>query len=427
MLRMKNERLITIHNSSNINQTRGTAVFDEMMQLLLLAVTAACLPHGANSFSPPRSRSLLPLFFSSSLNQEQPKNTHVVSSSLQKIGVDNVNSSTGDQDTLLKFSRDIKKVLHELRGSTIDPTIPQYLIQTSSQLSYSKTWTLTDWEKQYSRKRYLRYILFFPKSRLLRRIAPQQTALFIWTLASIWIEDHLFIKSKVSVAALSTISTFLAFLLTLRSNQSLSRLDEGRKLWSKTVLKTREMSQLISAFIYPVDKQLALMLARHVSIFGWLLKSELRLSTKESVADIVRTILPNQFDAEYVLSQRQKANAVVSRIRQVIHHLAKDHRLSTAEEIALDHTAQSLSEIITASGRIRASPIPTLYTSHASRLLVFYLVCLPPALYCSGLDRITTTIITMVVGYAMIGLDELSHLCKDLKLFSVYSNLETHL
>lgn len=202
----------------------------------------------------------------------------------------------------------------------------------------------------------------------------------------------------------------MAFLLTLRSNHSLSRLETARNLWSKVVLNTREMASMIAAFVYPVDKQLALMLARHVSLFGWLLKSQLRFVKKDDVVELVRTMLPDKRDADYVLSQRQKTVAVVTRIRQVLAHLGKQHRLTTAEEIALDHTAHALSDVITSTGRIRASPIPTLYTSHTSRLLVFYLFCLPPAVHMSGLDGIMTTLLTMVVGFAMFGLDEISHL-----------------
>ena len=101
------------------------------------------------------------------------------------------------------------------------------------------------------------------------------------------------------------------------------------------------------------------MLCRHVALFGWLLKSQLRSSKKDEVVDIVRVMLPNKKDADYVLSQRQKTVAVITRIRQVISVLGKEHRLTTAEEIALDHTAHSLSEAITSTGRIRSSLIPT--------------------------------------------------------------------
>lgn len=240
---------------------------------------------------------------------------------------------------------------------------------------------------------------------------PQQLGLLIWTILSVYIEDQFLstYKPKIPLSALGTISTFVGFLLTLRSNQALSRLTEARTLWSKVILNTREMSSLIASFIYPVDKQLALLLGRHVALFGWLLKSQLRFTKKDDVVELVRAMLPKR-DADYLLSQRQKTVAVITRIRQVLAHLGKAHKLTTAEEIALDHTAHALSEAITSTGRIRASPIPTLYTSHTSRLLVFYLFCLPPALHLSGLDGIMTTVLTMVVGFAMFGLDEISHL-----------------
>ena len=315
-----------------------------------------------------------------------------------------------ETDSLLKFSRDVEYVLYELRGLESDPYIPKHLMGGPSTLSYSKTWTLDDWEFHNSRLRYFRYLKNLPRSRLLRRIMPQQMVLLLWTFICIFGSKNVLSTQKIPLPALGTVSTFVAFLLTLRCNQGLSRLDEARRLWSKVILNTREMAQLISAFVYPVDKQLALMLGRHVALFGWLLKSQLRFTKKDEIVDIVRTMLPNKRDADFLLSQRQKTVAVVTRIRQVISVLGKQHRLTTAEEIALDHTAHALSEAITSTGRIRASPIPTLYTSHASRLLMFYLFSLPPSLSLSGLDNTMTILLTMVVGFAMFGLDEISHL-----------------
>ena len=189
---------------------------------------------------------------------------------------------------------------------------------------------------------------------------------------------------------------------------------EARNHWSKVVLNTREMANMIMVFIYPIDKQLALMLGRHVSLFGWLLRSDLQFvradKDRADKVELVRTMLPNRQDADYVLSQRQPPVAIITRIRQVLAHLGKTHRLSTAEEIAIEHVVHALSDSVTKTGTLRAAPIPTLYTSHTSRLLVFYLSCLPTALKLSGLDTITTTMLTMVIGFAMIGLDEISHL-----------------
>ncbi len=374
------------------------------------------------SYAPvPRPTRLLPRISSShrSNNVSLLKaiaNEHALLSESSK----DVHEQASNKDSLIAFSKDIKHVLHELRGSPTDPTIPK-LFRNAKRLSYSNTWTLEDWERHYSRRRYFRYIIKFPKSRLLSRTAPQMITLTLWSILSIWIEDKFIVKKTVPLTSLGIVSSFVAFLLTMRSNMGLSRLDEGRKLWSKVVLQSREMAHLISAFIYPHDKQLALMLARHVACFGWLLKSQLRFVSEDDIASIVNTMLPNKTDASYVMNHRQKPIAVVMRIRQAIHYLGKQGALTTAEEMALDHTAHSLSEVVTSTGRIRASPIPTLYTSHTTRLLTFYLFFLPPALYWSGLDAMVTILVTWAVGFAMLGLDELSHLCEQpfrRKLFS---------
>ena len=344
-----------------------------------------------------RKASLLNVAVSSDVNGVRPDSDHIP-------------ASDSGKDSLSAFAKDVKHVLHVLRESPTDPTIPKLFRR--KRLSYSNTWTLEDWERHSSRKRYFRYIIKYPKSRLLRRTAPQMVTLTLWGFLSIWIEDNFFLKKTIPLTSLGIVSSFVAFLLTMRSNMGLSRIDEGRKIWSKVVLQTREMAHLISAFVYPSDKQIALMLARHIACFGWLLKSQLRFVTEEDIADIVNTMLPNKEDAQYVMNHRQKPIAVVMRIRQVIHLLAKQGKLTTAEEIALDHSAHSLSDIVTSTGRIRASPIPTLYTSHTTRLLTFYLFFLPPALHWSGLDTYVTMLVTWAVGYAMLGLDELSHLCE---------------
>ncbi|EJK48195.1 hypothetical protein THAOC_33029 [Thalassiosira oceanica] len=283
-----------------------------------------------------------------------------------------VPSGDGTKDTIQRFAADVQHVLHNLRGSELDPDIPAH--------------------------------------RILKRIFPQQCALLAWCLVSVWLKDHYFKPRPLPLSSLGTVSTFVAFLLTLRSNQALERLKLGRELWSRVILDTREMASLVMAFVYPVDKQLALMLARHVALFGWLLKSQLRFVRRDDVVELVRAMLPNKKDADYVLSQRIKTVAVITRIRQVLAHLGKQHKLTTAEEIAIDHSAHALSSLITSTGRLRATPIPTLYTSHTSRLLLFYLFSLPPALHASGLSVFMTTLLSLVVGFAMFGLDEISHL-----------------
>ena len=63
-----------------------------------------------------------------------------------KITSDAHKNNNNEDDTLLKFSMDIKHVLHDLRAAENDPNIPSHLLGTNTCLSYSKTWTLDDWK-----------------------------------------------------------------------------------------------------------------------------------------------------------------------------------------------------------------------------------------------------------------------------------------
>lgn len=216
------------------------------------------------------------------------------------------------------------------------------------------------------------------------------------------------------MAPLSLLSGFVAALTSLRTNQGLSRLGEGRIAFGKVVLHTRDMAQLIAASIYPKDKRLGLKLLRHVALYGWLLKNFLRGDTRNGTdEDIIRVML-DPADADYVLRQRKRPSAVITRLRQVFEHMAEEGQLSTAEELALDHTTMALNGVLTTAERIQASPFPRLYTAHTSRLLMFYLFFLPFALRGGQvLGDVATVFTTVAVGYTMLGLDEISHLIEE--------------
>lgn len=241
----------------------------------------------------------------------------------------------------------------------------------------------------------------------------------LWSACALWLyprgPEALISKVAIPLAPLSLVSTFLAFLLTLRSNQGLQRLMDGKKAFSEMVLYTRDMASLITFNIYPRNPQVGLKLIRHVALFGWLLKGLMRgPKVNGSDEDIIRTMLwPNAADADFILRQRKRPVAVISQLRQAFFHLAKDHQLSTAEEIALDHSTQSLNRCIMETEKILATPIPPLYTALTGRLLLFYLGCLPFALRAANvMGGVGTVIICTAVGYAMMALDEMSHLCE---------------
>uniref|UniRef100_A0A7S4JU60 Bestrophin homolog n=1 Tax=Odontella aurita TaxID=265563 RepID=A0A7S4JU60_9STRA len=382
----------------------------------LLAVIALfagldLLPRPTSSFSPP-SRQLV-LFARKSRTDTATMNAH----SAQRSRAGSLfSTNNAKEDSLDEFERDLAIVLNDLRSEAHDPTLPR-LFQTKAALSlptFTSIFTLDDWERHASRRRYWDYVRTFPMSRLAHRCAPQLSVLTIWSILACWIVDRkvpVLCNIALPMTPLSLLSGFVAALTSLRTSQTLSRLGEGRTAFGKVVLYTRDMAQLIASSIYPKDRMLGLKLLRHVSLYGWLLKNFLRGDKRNgNDEDIIRVML-RPADAAYVLRQRKRPSAVIARLRQVFTHMAEEGKLSTAEELALDHTTQALNGALTTTERIQASPFPRLYTAHTSRLLTFYLFFLPLALRGGGvLGDVATVFTTAAVGYTMLGLDEISHL-----------------
>ena len=75
---------------------------------------------------------------------------------------------------------------------------------------------------------------------------------------------------------------------------------------------------------------------------------------------------------------------------------------------------------------IRATPIPPIYTHHTLRLLVLYLAVLPLALHGEFSNAGVTLLATLAIGFAMLGLDEISHLLEQpFRLMPLYQLSKT--
>mmetsp|Transcript_18539 Transcript_18539/g.40141 ORF Transcript_18539/g.40141 Transcript_18539/m.40141 type:complete len:448 (+) Transcript_18539:29-1372(+) len=319
-------------------------------------------------------------------------------------GIDHTN------DTILRYENDVAKVLRELRPWKYDPTVPKWF--RARRLSFTNYWDLTDWEKHTSRRRYLRYVFALPKSRLVRRIVPQLSVLAIWSGVVCFLgttKKNVFAKLEIPLTALSLVSTFIGALQALRTNQALGRLRDGRLAMGKMVHCTRDTATLLSTYLGNKDKKLCLKSARLLALFGWALKQHLRetLTTKDVYEAL---LLPHhRADAKFIMNERKIPVAIIRRLRQIVASSFHRGQISNNEHRLLEQNLQSLDQAVATCDRVRSTPIPPVYGSHASRLMIFYLAFLPMALL-NFLSVRGTMEVTMAVGYAMLGLDEISHL-----------------
>lgn len=220
--------------------------------------------------------------------------------------------------------------------------------------------------------------------------------------------DILVAKLHIGLTPMSLVSAFVASLLALRGNQGLSRLEDARKAIGQVNLQTREMAQLIALGIYPNDKEMGLLATRHVSIFCWSLKAYLYGFLEY---DVVSAMLPNPSDALFITNyKRMPPMAILIRLRQIFSHLFNQGKLDSIYLRELFRVSYRLNEALMNAERIRISTIPPLYTTHTTRLLLFYLFWLPLALYGSLKNGPATLLVAAAVGYAMLGLDELAHI-----------------
>ena len=117
------------------------------------------------------------------------------------------------------------------------------------------------WHQHNSRSRFFRYIVGTPTSRLFRRTLPQIAALVTWSTLVVFLSRKNVVESYLNLPMipLSLVSTFVAALLTLRSNQGLSRLNEARVAWGRCILLSRDLAQQLASYVYPMDNKLGLL------------------------------------------------------------------------------------------------------------------------------------------------------------------------
>lgn len=317
-------------------------------------------------------------------------------------------------DSIKKFENDMAKILAARNGT--DMTLPEeYRRKRSTRFTYTKLWTHETWEAYNSRWRYVRSMVSFPKSRLLRMISPQLFGLMAWAAIVSYGAPAAVMKYplfnrfsvfKLPLTPLSLISGFVAGLLTLRTNNALTRLFTGRQTWGRIMSLNRDLAQQIATYVYPYDEQLGLLCARHLAIFGMLTKTRFRDEKDNDITDAALSPV----DAAYVQSQRKKAPACIQRIRQVIASMAGKGIVGPTPQLLMEQGLSEMNQLYTVCEGILSSPIPPLYTSNNSRILVFYLLFLPVALHLLNmLSPIATILTTGVSGFAMLGMDEITH------------------
>lgn len=321
------------------------------------------------------------------------------------------------RDALEKLKSDFE-ALRELRPADpfADPSAPLTLISAGS--SYTRLWTADTW-RAHSRpphRRYFRHAVRWYYSTTARKIFPMLLIATFWAgTVSVLSRNFGMVRNCLpgtgSSAVLSYLAAPLGLLLTLRTNQSMSRLLEARLAWGRLVLYSRSLANVAAVYLYPLNPGATVLLVRHLATLGWVLKSAVRGESKEGDRTVLYTMLGEGADYDWIVQQPKQTVAILSRMRQIVGTVltsrveGSETRVSTSLLVAEEKIA-NLEQVVGMCERLFVSPIPPTYTRHLSRTMFLWIFFMPAALVSAGLSTFGVMTTTLTATYVLVGLDE---------------------
>jgi len=440
-----------------------------MMRVAILLLVPVATGFGlSSSWSNPRnnvaSQTRFPNYhhsgLSSTLSTEPIENEKDEAN--QENGIPTMPQSQPERTKLLQdFSSGLEQ-LSKLRPNQVeaDISLPLNIIsrgQGSS--SYTRLWTAATWQQHSEprpHERYWKHLMKWRHSATASRILPtigitvawSTFMVILWTVSLAWssssqsktsmavMQPLTQILSSATPAAISSLSAPLALLLTLRANQSMSRLLEARLAWGRLLLQTQGLANMARVYLWPVAPQATLLLARHLALLGWMLKARVRgeEETDPTVNRQVLSTLLSSCDLEWVLQQPRATNALLARIRQITSTILLQStttttttsisstqlpQMQTASMLWLfEEKIQVLEQVLGTCNRLVTSPIPPTYSRHLSRVLSIWLLAFPLSLLAKTTTLTTTSLTalvarlmgtvlaTSVAAYVLVGIDE---------------------
>ncbi|MGE0405650.1 MAG: bestrophin family protein [Candidatus Korobacteraceae bacterium] len=220
--------------------------------------------------------------------------------------------------------------------------------------------------------------------------------------ASSVIEQRFGVRAALQVAPYELAGAALGVLLVLRTNAGYDRWWEGRKLWGGIVNQSRNFA--ISALAYgPNDPAWREQVVRWAACFPHVARSSLR---NEPPPPEVKALL-----GEKAAASLAKADHMPSFVSRVLAELLREAwERSTMNGFAflqVDRERASLIDHVGGCERILKSPLPRVYSIKIRRFITLFLLTLPLALVHRIEHTFLIPLITMMVAYPIMSLDQI--------------------
>lgn len=262
--------------------------------------------------------------------------------------------------------------------------------------------------------------LFFAlRGSILPAIARSLLACTTFAVLVTWSHGTLF-SAKVTLTPVpfSLIGLALAIFLGFRNGAAYERYWEARKLWGELIYRSRSIArQLLGFTALPAAAAPALPLARAAEAGGddprhavvrrivalaHALRLQLRGGTAEESRDALAPWLPRR-ELDAALAAQAPADLLLREASATVGALLRDGRIEPQLAANIDEHLSGLAAVMAGCERIKATPIPFVYTLLLHRTAYLYCFLLPFGL----VDQIgaMTPLVVAIVAYTFFGLD----------------------
>ena len=221
-------------------------------------------------------------------------------------------------------------------------------------------------------------------------------------LISWWVEQRLQIRIGLEVAPYEIAGAALGLLLILRTNAGYDRWWEARKLWGGIVNQSRNLA--ISAMAYgpqlPVWRQEMIDWA---AAFPHVARSSLR---GDPVPAGVASLVGEAYAAQ-ISQARHKPIFVALQLASLLQQARSHFNLDPFAFQQIDRERAALIDHVGACERILKTPLPTVYSIKIRRFIALFLLTLPLALLHQVSSYWLVPLVTMLVAYPLLALDQI--------------------
>ena len=218
-----------------------------------------------------------------------------------------------------------------------------------------------------------------------------------------WLVETLFqVPVGLVIAPFEFAGAALGLLLVLRTNAGYDRWWEARKLWGGIVNQSRNL--VISAMSYgPANSEWREKVVGWAAVFPHVARLSLR--GERPSTEVANLVGPE--NAGQIATAGHMPSFVALKLGDLLHEACERLEMDKFAFIQVDRERALLIDHIGACERIAKTPLPRAYSIKIRRFIVMFLLMLPLALLHRLDDDWLIPVITMLVAYPFLSLDQI--------------------